>query len=85
MTKEELIKLPHLSTVKITDNYLYIETEDGYYATDFDKENGNIAEYSDFTTMYAPINKEKYPEYYIITEEEHIENENKKDLINIQQ
>ena len=83
MTKEELIKLPHLSTVKITDNYLYIETEDGYYATDFDKENGNIGEYSDFTTMYAPL-LEKYNEYYIITEDEHIENENKKDLINKQ-
>lgn len=78
MTQKELLALPHLAVAEVNEKWVHIHTEEGYYITDFDQETGDINEYSDFTCMYSPINKEEYPEYYIITEVEHLTNEENK-------
>lgn len=77
MTQKELLALPHLAIAEVNEKWVHIHTEEGFYITDFDKEKCDINEYSDFTCMYSPI-KEEYPEYYIITEVEHLTNEENK-------
>ena len=78
MTQKELLALPHLAIAEVNEKWVHIHTEEGFYITDFDQEKGDINEYSDFTCMYSTINTEEYPEYYIITEVEHLTNEENK-------
>lgn len=75
MTRKELLALPHLAIAEVNEKWVHLHTEEGYYITDFVGDNWST--YTDFTCMYSPI-KEEYPEYYIITEVEHITNEENK-------
>lgn len=76
MTKQELLSLEHLAIAEETV-FVHIHTEEGYIITDY-KDGDEITKYSGSECMYMPIRKE-YPDYRIITVEEHQELEKKRD------
>lgn len=69
MTRQELLNLEHLAVAEVT-KFVHIHTEDGWYMTDWD--GGNIKEYSGSVCYYMPI-RDTYPDYRVITAEEHEE------------
>lgn len=76
MTREELLGLPHLATTEIANDNVYLSFEIGYLLTDF-IDNGDYYDYKAYNCMYLPI-QEEYPEYIVITKEEHQVNEEKR-------
>lgn len=69
MTRQELLNLEHLAVAEVT-KFVHIHTEDGWYMTDWD--GGDIKEYSGSVCYYMPI-RDTYPDYRVITAEEHEE------------
>lgn len=76
MTKQELLSLEHLAIAEET-KFVHVHTEDGYIMTVW-KEDENILKYAGSECYYMPI-REEYPDYRIITVEEHNELEKKRD------
>jgi hypothetical protein len=70
MTINEILNLGHISSSEVP-NYTRIQTEEGYYMTDW-KEGQDIKEYSGSVCYYMPI-IDTYADYRIITAEEHNE------------
>ena len=68
MTKQEVLSLDHLSIATET-KFVHIHTEEGYIMTDW-KEGDDIKQYSGSNCYYMPI-REVYPDYRVITIEEH--------------
>ena len=76
MTKQELLSLEHLAIAEET-KFVHVHTEDGYIMTDW-KEDEDILKYVGSECYYMPI-REEYPDYRIITVEEHKELEKQRD------
>lgn len=68
MTKQEVLSLDHLSIATET-KFVHIHTEEGYIMTEW-KEGDDIKQYSGSNCYYMPI-QEVYPDYRVITIEEH--------------
>jgi hypothetical protein len=69
MTKRELLNLEHLKIAEEKKDYfVHVHCEDGWYLTDWDKE--DIKEFHASVCMYLPI-RDKYNNYYLITLEDY--------------
>lgn len=69
MIKADLLKLEHLVIAEEKPNYfVHLHTEEGYYLTDWNKE--DIKQFHASVCYYMPI-KDEYNEFYIITKEEY--------------
>ena len=78
MTKQELLNLEHLAIAEETI-FVHIHTEDGYIMTAWG-EDEDIKEYSGSVCYYMPI-RDEYPNYRIITLDEHNRLEEEKDTV----
>lgn len=74
MTKQEVLSLEHLA-IAIETKFVHIHTEEGYIITPW-FEGDDIKEYSGSNCYYMPV-REEYPNYRVITVEEHTELEQK--------
>lgn len=70
MLQKDLLNLEHLKISEVKEGYfLHVHSEDDWMITSW-KEEDDIRQYVGFRCLYAPI-KEEYPDYRIITKEEH--------------
>ena len=70
MLQKDLLSLEHLKISEVKEGYfLHVHSEDGWMITSW-KEEDDIRQYVGFRCLYAPI-KEEYPDYRIISKEEH--------------
>ena len=70
MLQKDLLSLEHLKISEVKEGYfLHIHSEDDWMITSW-KEEDDIRQYVGFRCLYAPI-KEEYPDYRIISKEEH--------------
>lgn len=71
MKFEDLQKIAELEVCEYTGNTLHLHCKEGYFLTDFIDE--DYKEYNDFFCTFLPI-KEEYPNYQVLTIEQHNEN-----------
>lgn len=77
MTYNELTKIPQLAIVEYSGNSVHLHAQEGYYLTKHTDE--DYLNYNDFFCTFMPISKDdKYPDYQVITKEQHTENLAKK-------
>lgn len=77
MIQEQLLNLEHLAKAeKLDDKFIHIHAESGYMITSYD-ERAKITSYEAYECLYLPI-KYGYPNYRIITKEEHLMMEERK-------
>ena len=71
MTKQELLNLEHLAIAEEVPNmFIHIKTENSWViAQNINKE--HMENYSGTTDMYCPIKEDSYPDYSMITLEQH--------------
>lgn len=71
MKFEDLQKIEALEVCEYTGNTLHLHCKQGYYLTEFTSE--DYLKYTDFFCAFLPI-KEEYPNYQLLTNEQHNEN-----------
>ena len=70
MLQKDLLSLEHLKISEVKEGYfLHVHSEDDWMITSWN-EGDDIRQYVGFQCLYAPI-KEEYPDYRIISKEEH--------------
>lgn len=77
MKLEELLKLDHLKIAEV-DKFVHIHSENGFIITNWDEK--DVKEYFGSECFYMPI-MEDYPDYRIITLDEHLKYEKMRDEI----
>lgn len=71
MKFEDLQKIAELEVCEYTGNTLHLHCKQGYYLTEFTGD--DYLKYTDFFCTFLPI-KEEYPNYHVITIEQHNDN-----------
>lgn len=71
MKFEDLQKIAELEVCEYTGNTLHLHCKQGYYLTEFTGD--DYLKYTDFFCAFLPI-KEEYPNYQLLTNEQHNEN-----------
>lgn len=71
MKFEDLQKIEALEVCEYTGNTLHLHCKQGYYLTEFTGD--DYLKYTDFFCTFLPI-KEEYPNYKLLTNEQHNEN-----------
>lgn len=71
MKFEDLQKIEALEVCEYTGNTLHLHCKQGYYLTEFTGD--DYLKYTDFFCAFLPI-KEEYPNYQLLTNEQHNEN-----------